>query len=69
MTEALRYAWTAGMSEAFSVDVAALEAERELTTANALSALPDEDKQRPEKAWDEYADETWAWLVNGERQP
>ncbi len=24
---------------------------------------------RDEWTWDESADETWAWLVNGERQP
>ncbi len=69
MTEALRDEWTTGMSEVFSVDIAGLEVDPEVTDANALSALSDEAKQRPEWTWDESADKTRAWLVNGERQP
>ncbi len=37
-----------------------------LTDSNALAAVTAEAKQRPQKTWDEYADETWAWLVNGQ---
>ncbi len=37
-----------------------------LTDSNALAAVTAEAKQRPQKTWDEYADETWSWLVNGE---
>ncbi len=36
-----------------------------LTDESALAALTDEAKQRPQSTWDEYAEQTWDWLVNG----
>lgn len=36
-----------------------------LTDESALAALTDEARQRPQSTWDDYADKTWNWLVDG----
>lgn len=37
---------------------------RLLTDPTALAELTAQANQRPQKTWDDYANETWSWLVN-----
>lgn len=49
-----------------NVDEVAAAMRTLLTDDDALATLRAEAQQRPQSSWDDYADATWRWLVDGE---
>ena len=37
-----------------------------LTNPDELAALAEQARSHPQSTWDDYAEQTWKWLVDGE---